>query len=146
MEKINFNDLPSTDTPINSSNLNQLQTNVENEINVVNKKFNYSTSEQRIGTWIDGKDLFRRVYNCGKLTNAGTTTVSTGLSNVNYIDMSGVAIYIGVGSTGWPYKMSTGSSPTVVGVDILEDKIRVQAVADLSAYTGYVTILYTKNN
>jgi hypothetical protein len=33
MEKINFNDLPSTDTPINSSNLNQLQKNVENAIN-----------------------------------------------------------------------------------------------------------------
>lgn len=33
MEKINFKDLPNTDTPINSSNLNQLQTNVENAIN-----------------------------------------------------------------------------------------------------------------
>ena len=35
MKKINFNDLPNTDTPINSSNLNQLQTNVENAINGV---------------------------------------------------------------------------------------------------------------
>lgn len=33
MQKINFNDLPDTNTPINSSNLNQLQTNVENAIN-----------------------------------------------------------------------------------------------------------------
>lgn len=33
MQKINFNDLPNTETPINSSNLNQLQTNVENAIN-----------------------------------------------------------------------------------------------------------------
>lgn len=32
MEKINFKDLPNTDTPINSSNLNRLQTNVENAI------------------------------------------------------------------------------------------------------------------
>ena len=35
MEKINFEDLPSTDTPIDSANLNLLQTNVENAINEV---------------------------------------------------------------------------------------------------------------
>lgn len=35
MEKINFEDLPSTDTPIDSTNLNLLQTNVENAINGV---------------------------------------------------------------------------------------------------------------
>ena len=33
MEKINFKDLPSTETLINSSNLNLLQDNVENAIN-----------------------------------------------------------------------------------------------------------------
>ena len=31
MQKINFQDLPSTTTPLNANNLNQLQTNVENE-------------------------------------------------------------------------------------------------------------------
>lgn len=35
MEKITFKDLPSTDTPINSTNLNLLQTNTENAINEV---------------------------------------------------------------------------------------------------------------
>lgn len=38
MEKINFQDLPSTDTPIDSANLNALQDNVENAINEVNYK------------------------------------------------------------------------------------------------------------
>lgn len=32
MQKITFEDLPSTNTPINASNLNQVQTNVENAI------------------------------------------------------------------------------------------------------------------
>ena len=32
MEKINFENKPSTNTPINATNLNQLQTNVENAI------------------------------------------------------------------------------------------------------------------
>ena len=35
MEKINFKDLPSTETPIDSTNLNNLQDNVENAINEV---------------------------------------------------------------------------------------------------------------
>ena len=33
MQKINFQDLPSTTTPINSTNLNAMQTNAENAIN-----------------------------------------------------------------------------------------------------------------
>ena len=33
MNKINFENLPSTNTPINSTNLNQIQTNAENSIN-----------------------------------------------------------------------------------------------------------------
>lgn len=32
MNKINFKDLPSTETPLSASNLNQMQTNIENEI------------------------------------------------------------------------------------------------------------------
>lgn len=33
MQKINFENLPSTSTPLNATNLNQLQTNIENAIN-----------------------------------------------------------------------------------------------------------------
>lgn len=38
MDKINFQNLPSTETPINADNLNKLQDNVENAINVLNNK------------------------------------------------------------------------------------------------------------
>lgn len=37
MEKIEFKDLPSTDTPINAENLNKIQTNIEIAINNINK-------------------------------------------------------------------------------------------------------------
>lgn len=40
MEKIIFEDLPSTTTPLNAENLNQLQTNAENAINEVDEKIN----------------------------------------------------------------------------------------------------------
>ena len=141
MEKINFvnNQAPA----INGSNLNQLQTNVENAIE---EKHIYSTTEKAAGVWIDGKILYKRVYDCGKLKNAGITTISTGLSNVNYIDWTGIAIYVDGGSTAWPYNMATGNvSSDVSKLTISDDNIIIESISDLSSYTGYVTILYTKN-
>ena len=44
MEKINFKDLPSTETPIDSANLNALQDNAENAINENIKIVEYKQS------------------------------------------------------------------------------------------------------
>lgn len=63
MEKINFEDLPSTDVPIDSTNLNLLQTNVENAINDLPQKIfpvgsiyisvtNTNPSSFLGGTWV----------------------------------------------------------------------------------------------
>ena len=38
MQKITFEDLPSTNTPINATNLNAIQTNAETAINAVSEK------------------------------------------------------------------------------------------------------------
>ena len=40
----------------------------------------YSTSELQIGTWIDGKPLYRKVKDIGFLPNTSTKTVSLDLS------------------------------------------------------------------
>ena len=86
MEKIIFENLPSTNTPINASNLNQLQTNVENEFNKIT---NYSTEEQVIGT-LFGKPLYRKTF---RLTNIGTEQ-SLGLENVDDIFFDASHSYI----------------------------------------------------
>lgn len=49
MDKINFQNLPNTTTPVNATNLNQLQDNIENTLNT------YSTTETIIGKWINRK-------------------------------------------------------------------------------------------
>lgn len=51
MEKIIFEDLPSTNTPINANNLNQLQNNIENEINGIIESGNNAN-----GRWIKYAD------------------------------------------------------------------------------------------
>lgn len=42
----------------------------------------YSTNEQVIGKWIDGKTLYRKVINIGELIPNSRTDYSTGISNV----------------------------------------------------------------
>ena len=51
---------------------------------------NYSTEEQRIGTWIDGKPLYQKTYSV--FSNSGNFyVVDTNLINLNYkvIDLHG---------------------------------------------------------
>lgn len=79
MEKIQFENLPSTNTPINADNLNLLQDNVENEFNnITNSKIVFeqsykSTDAQDIE--IDASDyLFYEVlYQCGQYDGIQTT-------------------------------------------------------------------------
>lgn len=47
----------------------------------------YSTEEQRVGTWIDGKPLYRKVVNAqfGTVVQGTETTVEVNLKNVDFI-------------------------------------------------------------
>lgn len=86
MEKINFTNGQAP--AINGTNLNQLQTNVEEAISDVS---DYSTEEKVIGTWVDGKPIYRRVFT-GTLENKDTTNVTNGLraNNCEIIKAYGV--------------------------------------------------------
>ena len=84
MKKINFKDLPLTETPINSNNLNLLQDNIEEAIE------NYSLDEQVIGTWL-GKPLYCKVvtYNntetIGVTNNISTVSIPHNISNIGLV-------------------------------------------------------------
>lgn len=62
MEKINWINGQAGGTPLSAENLNQMQDNIEDAIGDVNEKLNYSTNEKVVGTWIDGKPIYRRIY------------------------------------------------------------------------------------
>ena len=47
---------------------------LQKKYNALNRKFDYSTDEQVIGTWIDGKTLYRKVLHYNELTVADTAT------------------------------------------------------------------------
>lgn len=147
MEKINFEDLPSTKTPIDSKNLNLLQTNVENAIQ---KSNNYSLDEIIVGTWIDGSTLYRKIV---KIVVPTTTTdgnyvwsrqlissdLKFGLIEWSYLtDSSSNNVHL-------PYMTNSGFQVK----DYVENSTKQVVLTNgYKAYNGLnavICVLYTKN-
>lgn len=80
MQKITFEDLPSTSTAVNATNLNQIQTNVENAYEPLK---NYSTTEQVVGT-ISTKNIYRKVVETTlDLSSDGSHLFDIGINDIN---------------------------------------------------------------
>ena len=71
-------ELETTDKTDLVSAINELNTN----INSLDDRDNYSTTEKVIGTWIDGKPIYRKVYSISGDMIASAWTTLTSLSNV----------------------------------------------------------------
>lgn len=139
-----LNDL--TDVVITSPAANQVLTYDGDEwVNSnVASGVNYSTTEQVIGTWIDGKPLYQITYEYTNTGLSSTTDIITLSSEIVVRDIKGVLcntdgrIYL------LPY--SKGSSTTAIIVTA-DNKIEIVLNSDSwgSSYTPiYITIQYTK--
>lgn len=84
MEKINFENLPSTNTPINATNLNQMQTNIENT-NIITASI--SSSHITTTTEIENLNLDKKVRSRGSNLTLENGSVKIG-KNINWIDVS----------------------------------------------------------
>ena len=107
----------------------------------------YSTSvEQVVGKWIDGKTIYRLVVDCGKAPSNATKQVSTGLSNVRYLNLYGSA-YDSVNNFMMPLntvrRTGVGNG---IGAYLSQDKICIETGVDRSTMDVYAIIEYTKNN
>jgi hypothetical protein len=104
----------------------------------------YSTEEKIIGSWIDGKSLYRKVISLGNLPNATTKEIATGLSNVIVTKITGYARTSGT-NIPLPY-IDTGSAANGIMFITRENgsKLIVTAGTNRSAWIGYVSLEYTK--
>lgn len=83
MKKINFQ---NNITKLNKETMDTFQTNIENAINTSN---NYSTEEKQIGTWINGKPLYRKVINTtSPICNTNGTYVISTIDVADNIDFA----------------------------------------------------------
>ena len=68
------------------SNLNTTNKgSIVNSINEVNNKFDYSTEEQVIGKWTNGKPLYRKIVSGNVPQSDLYPTVATGITNLDKV-------------------------------------------------------------
>lgn len=137
MKKINFvnNEAPY----LSAENLNQMQDNIEEAIS------NYSTEEQVIGKWIDGKPLYRKVTDIGVLPNNANLEIDTGLDStiVRPIRMYGYAYNSTTGAfLALPYIVGSGGD--IYLQYLTTNKFRIIASTDRTSLNAYVVLEYTK--
>ena len=103
----------------------------------------YTTSEQRVGTWIDGKPLYRKVLDLGNLPNTASKDTAHGISHLaTFVKLQGVAISTN-STIPLPYATPDGIS-YAIQLTRTTSYIRVKTGTDRSAYQGYAIMEYTK--
>lgn len=141
MTKITF--VNGTTPAVNATNLNQMQTNIENAIISSNNMLNYTTTEQIIGKWTNGSNLYRKVISFGTLPNNTTKSVAHNIQNLKRIvKLEGFAgSNQNLGGITLPHATS---SPVALYAD--DAKVTVLTTNDKTAYTEtYIYVYYTKN-
>lgn len=79
MALIEFKNKPNTDTPINDDNLNH-------NFKELDERTNYSTEEKVVGTWINGKPLYRKsITFTSTISSNSLMTKAHNISNVDFI-------------------------------------------------------------
>ena len=159
--KVNWQDLPSTNTPINASNLNKMDNQIElNDTNItsldgritsaeetIDNDRTYSTTEQVIGKWYNGKPLYRKVISIGNLPNSTTKAVETGLTiNSTHCIVTkiyGVANYSNGITLPLPFCSEATGASVVININN-SNQLNITTGTDRSAATGYIILEYYK--
>lgn len=109
-------------------------------------KEKYSTDEQAIGTWIDGKPLYRKVFNFGQLPVTSRKEINHGISNLNRITkLYGIASWnsADIPTIPLPSADPDGGKYSVY-LSANSSIIAVTTGTDRGAFYGYVVMEYTK--
>lgn len=105
----------------------------------------YSTEETVVGTWLDGRPVYRKTMIIESIGNNVNTEFSYYIENVEKIWINHGVSFINNGyesqSLNWFYS-TTDFMRTWVNANL--NGIRLRAAADLTAFSGYIVLEYTK--
>lgn len=115
----------------------------------------YSTEEQIIGVWIDGKPLYRKVIDLGTLPNTDTVMIPHNIDNLDrIISMSGMAkserqnlllpFPYSLGKDGFNSDGTVKINAVPINIYEQQGNIVVYTLSDRSDMTGYVILEYIK--
>lgn len=101
----------------------------------------YSTTEHKVGTWIDGSDLYEKTVDMGALPNATTKAVAHNIASLQYV----VSIKIIASKS-----TTSASDASLLGGDnVVVDSSNITFITsqNRSNYVwSYVTLQYTKSS
>lgn len=127
-DNINFSFKSGNSIDTKIGDLTQLNTtdksSMVNAINEVNNKFNYSTSEQVVGKWTNGKPIYRKVVTGTVQKSDFYPTVATGITNLDKVVSISLCLAYGdnkqyFSSTRYTYYLGKGDNEiTIVAPDV----------------------------
>ena len=129
----------------NASAISTINSTISSLSDKIDESESFSSTEVEIGTWIDGKPLYRTVVNTGALPNNTTKTIPHSISNIKKITfLHGVAHNtVTDGYIPLPYASVTSAQTCMVYAGVQNVYFTTQA--DLSAYLeSYMILEYTK--
>lgn len=165
MEKINFTDTIETASPyvtidgvdyevkpgqynggtdLNAETFNTMQDNIEEAVLDLQGRGNYSLEEQKIGTWIDGKPLYRKTMKF-EVKASGSISFNHNISNVGiFTNAYGMVER----TNGYQHPITRiGSDGNYLGLDSINNStITLYIDNDFSTTVAfaYITLEYTK--
>ena len=113
-----------------------------NQGRILNDRFNYSTTEKVVGTWIDGKPLYSKVVNLGALPDNDTKSIAHSIQNLKrVVKLEGFAgSSLNKGGITLPHATNT---PIALYAD--DTNVSVKTTSNATGYTeAYAFVYYTK--
>ena len=105
----------------------------------------YSTEETIVGTWIDGRPLYRKVVIIDDIGDAGNLHIPYNIDNADIVWVDGSASFVTNNMETLPASCHYGGNDWIRSwVSLRNKNIRVRTLANLTGYAGYITLLYTK--
>lgn len=141
----------SGSTPLSAQNLKKMENNTERAINEGMEESTYASNaytsaEERIGTWIDGKPIYRKVIYIASLPNHSAVAYPAGINNVNIvIDLYGIAHAQSGHNFPLPYVSMFSNNAENIEITYLSGtEVRVVTGSDRSSLSAHIVIEYTK--
>lgn len=130
---------------VSASDMNEIKSVVNGACTQVDNSISYSTTETKVGAWIDGKPIYRKVVNFGALPNATSKSVAHNISNIAMItNIRGVALNPSTNTyLPLPYTTTTATQNLQLYANLTN--ITANTGFNLSIYTTtYIILEYTK--
>ena len=143
-----WDELTASEIPYDNTSSGMTATDVQAAVSELKSNLTdlttYSTTEQVVGKWINGKPLYRKTVDTGTLPNNNTKNVAHNISNLDVI-VSYIGIAWNSGKTDFRIMPYPSTNDWIMGLYVSNTNITYTTQKDFSFLTSsYVTIEYTK--